>query len=219
MAITKLIFLDVDGVLINYQSLKDTNTVHPDCITNLNWLTDQLGDTVGIVVSSTWRKGGHDETEKLIREWGITGQYVGITPVLDRVTPGGAAVAVERGHEIQAFLDTIPEVKRFVILDDDADMAHLGDYLVRTRYEDGLTRADAEKALGVLSSTFNNHYAEFRNEKPDTLLQVGRHKNGFDFEMSRDDDLIESMCVTLTKDEAKTLAEMLNVWIEGDYAP
>jgi hypothetical protein len=69
------------------------------------------------------------------------------TPDMQR--PGGWGNGyVERGHEIADWLDRHPEVRGFVILDDDGDMAHLKDSLVQTKLHDGgLTEELADRAI------------------------------------------------------------------------
>lgn len=52
-----------------------------------------------------------------------------------------------RGHEIQEWLDDHPFVQRFVIVDDDGDMAHLMSKLVQTDFTDGLTKEKAGEII------------------------------------------------------------------------
>ncbi len=58
-----------------------------------------------------------------------------------------------RIDEIQRWLDTAhTAVGGFVILDDSSDMAHLGDMLVQTDSNAGLTMRDAQLAIEKLST-------------------------------------------------------------------
>jgi hypothetical protein len=71
-----------------------------------------------------------------------------------RKTPGGIYAAEARGQEIQAWLDGAPrygiEVESFVILDDDSDMVHLADRLVKTSFETGLLDEHVDRAIAML---------------------------------------------------------------------
>ena len=57
-----------------------------------------------------------------------------------------------RGDEIQDWLTRHPDVTQFVILDDDADMAHLLPYLVQTRTREGLTDEQTDEVIKRLSN-------------------------------------------------------------------
>jgi hypothetical protein len=91
-----------------------------------------------------------------MRQWlkdcGVKGKLVGMTPDLCHQKGSHLIVeAKERGHEIQAWLDTQnSNVESFVILDDDSDMAHLLSKLVQTKFEFGLTERDATRAITLL---------------------------------------------------------------------
>lgn len=137
---TKIIFLDIDGVVIPVTYLLSGNiNAAPRCVENLNRLVERTG--ADIVVSSTWRELGLEKVTAYLREWGVIGNIIDITPFLE---------GRPRGHEIKAWLDGQQHVSAFVILDDNYDMAELSDYLVLTDYETGLTRADAETAVSIL---------------------------------------------------------------------
>ncbi|MCL4296208.1 MAG: hypothetical protein KJ077_10790 [Anaerolineae bacterium] len=132
----KVIFLDIDGVLINLESLRHNGEAHPHCVYCLNWLTEQTGAV--IVVVSSMRKGGLEFVRQKLAGWGVIGTVIEITPELQRGS--------KRGQEIQAYLDQAPSISAFVILDDEADMEHLSDALVQTDYRRGLTILDARLA-------------------------------------------------------------------------
>lgn len=139
----QLVFLDIDGVLRNLEALKQHWLAHPDCVAALNRLTQDSGAV--IVVSSSWRgqgRGAVKDIAQRLAQMGVTGRIVGVTPRL-RDAP--------RGREIAAWLSTHRRpVEAFVILDDDADMAELGPYLVQTDSDTGLTAADVDRALRLL---------------------------------------------------------------------
>jgi hypothetical protein len=57
-----------------------------------------------------------------------------------------------RGREIDKWLKLHPEVKSFVIVDDDSDLDPLSDRHVLTSRGDGLSEGDADKAIEMLKS-------------------------------------------------------------------
>lgn len=134
----RVIFLDFDGVLNSIMWAEARTAENRGNLYGLDHEAVQrlarLVDAVGakIVVSSTWRKNRTVERLiELLKDAGYPGDppVIGKTPVLWRNEKGER---LERGHEIQQWLDENPGVESFVILDDDSDMAHLKDRLVRT---------------------------------------------------------------------------------------
>src|SRR5690606_5162475 len=88
-----------------------------------------------VVLSSSWRLV--EENAKAVQDYVC--EFIDKTPRMPR--PVGTSIeACERGHEIQAWLDKHPEVKRFAILDDDMDMLpeQLDDFF-KTSWQIGLT--------------------------------------------------------------------------------
>src|SRR5688572_12211883 len=145
----KVIFLDIEGVLLNLGSQRLGGEADPQCVARLNALTEATG--AALVVSSTWRSQGLDEITALLRGWGVTAPVAGITDdlsYLDLTSP----IGIQRGDEIGQWLDRHPDVEAFVILDDDDDMAGLLPYLVRTDTDFGLTDEQAEQARLVLAN-------------------------------------------------------------------
>lgn len=148
----KIIFLDIDGVLNNMESLRfprtrittskhSYSTAHPTCIKALNHLTAETD--ARLVISSTWRGLGLKNLRLLFQEWGIRGSVIGLTPDLG---------FVDRGIEIEAWLENNQPNDAYVILDDGDDMASLKQFLVQTDYEVGLTHNDALRAVAVLNN-------------------------------------------------------------------
>lgn len=152
----RVIFLDIDGVLVNRWSLSNHSGIyakaHPDCVAALNYIVEETGAC--IVVSSTWRHAGVSKMRDFLSEWGVKAKVLGCTPDLSR-KEGRLFIGTVRGDEIQAWLDGLSghfgPVESFVILDDDNDMRHLKDRLVRTEFVCGLTMLDAEKAVALLT--------------------------------------------------------------------
>jgi hypothetical protein len=112
----KVIFQDIDGVLNNYDVLREASRGHDELslrtnlgkthIERLNRLVSETGAV--LVISSTWRKF-HTvmEFREAFAERGFKGKIIDATPVLNK----------ERGYEIQKFLDErgeIYEIDQFV---------------------------------------------------------------------------------------------------------
>lgn len=154
----RIIFLDIDGVLVNLSCYGNGQTsdvytrADARAVAALNSITDATG--ARIVVSSVWRLGGLKKIRDILRAWGVTGKVIACTPDLARPAERGKLwVAVQRGDEIQAWLDSYKRspVESFCIIDDDADMKHLAGRLIQTDFTDGLTTAHAERAIEMLT--------------------------------------------------------------------
>lgn len=137
----KIIFLDVDGVLINNKNGKHWNQPDSACIAQLNRITDATG--AAIVLSSCWRVGRTAvECRELMTGWGVVGKVLGRT----------GEMAEARGYEIGAWLAAYPRpVDAFVIIDDDKDMTTFMDHLIRTDFREGLTPFNADAAITYLN--------------------------------------------------------------------
>jgi hypothetical protein len=141
-----VLFLDVDGVLVNLKSLQQRRALmekaDPGCVAALNRILDTT--KARVVVSSCWRIGRNlPELRELLRDWGVKATVIGRTPNL----------GTSRGSEIAAWLKEFEQsrdVASIVILDDDRDMDELSKFLVQTEFEPGLTEADADRAIAVL---------------------------------------------------------------------
>lgn len=148
----KVIFLDIDGVLVNRTSFTlprlkleghtlSYHTADPSCIALLNRIVAET--EARIVVSSVWRGLGMQRIKDIFKAWDADVQIVGLTAeIRDAI----------RGVEIQAWLDAQADVESFVILDDDSDMDELKHRLVETEAMLGLTPADADRAIAILNA-------------------------------------------------------------------
>lgn len=153
---TKLIFLDIDGVLDTYKSHYMLDPV----------LLDRLGNILGrtgawIVVSSSWRASNVPDTVEFMTDYDnprvgsnpfpFTDIVVGVTPILYSVVDGDIDRPATRGEEIAAYLKAHP-CDNYVILDDcDEMLRDQWTHLVLVNDEVGLTDADVEKAVGILN--------------------------------------------------------------------
>jgi len=147
----KAIFLDIDGVM---NSTKSSHRLYlqgygyfngipvPETVGPLNKIIAMTG--AQIVISSSWRKKTNIfGLEYLLFLTGVRGEIIGVTPTIHNV---------ERGVEIQEWLDTDgKDATHFVILDDSTDVAHLTEHHVKVDDNVGLTFANAEKAIEILT--------------------------------------------------------------------
>lgn len=132
----KIIFLDIDGVLNNYDTPGELICWDPELVKILNRIIKETD--AKIVLSSTWRQIDY-RCDAIKNDMKIN--YIGKTPKLWK----------KRGVEIQTWLDENPGVEKFVILDDDSDMVHLMSHLLQTDGEFGLTNEIADEAIKRLN--------------------------------------------------------------------
>ena len=114
----KIIFLDIDGVLNSIDSMLSLHGCNESKLDHVSvMLLKRLCEQTDakIVISSTWRRSR--ATKDFIEMFAKHHNWFD-APVISR-TP---VLNTERGHEIQEWLDSHPEVPNFVILDDDSDM-------------------------------------------------------------------------------------------------
>lgn len=147
-----VLFLDVDGVL--NRCGKSYARLESGLIDNLVRIVDETD--CRIVVSSTWRwmPGPMAELTKALEDRGIA--ILSSTPVHQIRTQGGIYTASVRGDEIQAWMDEHGTPERFCIVDDDGDMAHLTDKLIKTSSFDGLTDSHADRIIAALNHLLND---------------------------------------------------------------
>lgn len=141
-----VVFLDYDGV-VNIPMWDDNgehcNYGHPfggkvNCFQAVQWVSEfcQQFD-YSIVVTSSWRMS------KNYKECLINGglrkgiKILGRTRRLDDK---------HRGDEIQEYLDRHPEIDKFIIFDDETDMGHLKDHLLKCNSVVGFTLVEFENA-------------------------------------------------------------------------
>lgn len=151
----RIIFLDIDGVLVNIRSLKERSgrdaVADHKCVYALNKITNITG--AKIVLASSWRFCGLEEMRLILAHWGVRGELIGCTPDLTMPPPTSDAlyVGVPRSREIQSWMDENGKPDFFVVIDDDADAGIDGRQVI-TRFEDGLTESGAFQAIAILRS-------------------------------------------------------------------
>lgn len=155
---TKVVFLDVDGVLNNGAWARrmweegvhvyHDNLLEDRALRLLRSLIEQTG--AKIVVSSAWRKIP-EAMESLCTQL----EFYKL-PVFD-ITP---YVGGERGDDITAWFNRHPGEYRYVILDDDSDMGEHLDHLVKTNFDEGLTYDKVSECITILNDTISNSKEE-----------------------------------------------------------
>ncbi len=134
---TKIVFLDIDGVLNRRDTFAYSGTsfcLERECVKRMKNILEKTGAQV--VLSSVWRK--YEEGKALVR-WHI--EFIDQTKELDAI----------RGEEIKEWLDRHPDVEKYAILDDDTDMLP-GQPLFQTSIQKGLTNKIAQKVIVHLLS-------------------------------------------------------------------
>lgn len=159
------VFLDLDGVLNDNTWMEKAKEwfasqhlawwrpgedlwrlINPTLAAHVNSLTERTN--AQIIISSSHRRSirPFGALVQIFRKGGITGPIVGETPCEPK----------SRGAEIQAFLDARdrrdPQLRNFVILDDEAVGESLRSRHVHTQIGVGLTSADVERAIAILAS-------------------------------------------------------------------
>lgn len=157
-----LIFLDIDGVLnsdtwfasLGREPNGNVDDIDPSAVRRLNSLVERTD--AKIIISSTWRLFyRRPALQSILSRCGLKSRIAGVTPTV----PNGV-----RGDEIQSWLNVsnlIPGAYSptgMVILDDDADMAHLSPWLVRTSAHVGLTEEDVDRAVDVIRRPMQTVY-------------------------------------------------------------
>jgi hypothetical protein len=155
----KVIFLDIDGVLVTRNSIKYQHLNYPDnteiifskkAVKNLNKLIRLTG--AKIVISSTWRLFHTiDELRAIFKKQKIKGKIISITSA-ERAT---IEEDIPRGKKIADWLDEHPDVEQYVVIDDDveADCIQFHPYnCVETSYKRGFSQEDRfNEALAILN--------------------------------------------------------------------
>jgi hypothetical protein len=139
----KIIFLDIDGVL-NSQ----TNAMEEVHIDNRKMILLRKiieATEANIVITSTWRINYDLSFFKgLFWATGFGWNEDGVTPR----TPNG-----HRGTEIEKWLENYPDVKTYIIIDDDSDFHdHQKKFFVHTSWRSGLTTEHAQRAIRLLTN-------------------------------------------------------------------
>ena len=156
---TKIIFLDVDGVLNSsefFDRQKDPecfldHDVDPKAVEVLNTIVARTGAKV--VISSTWRICHYDLLLNVLNEYKFFGHVIGKTP------KRGCSSCL-RGNEILDWMKDNEGIigrhyydyKNYVILDDDSDMLYWQkDNFVKTDNRYGLLPSHIDQIVEILN--------------------------------------------------------------------
>jgi hypothetical protein len=155
---SKILFLDVDGVL-NHRAVFVPGNPAPIC--PLAWdrckrVVAQTG--AKIVLSSTWRKGilgadRHLEKLKSIGLFRLTHADWRTPLNLPHFGDEPFAEYPKRGDEIASWLSDHPDVATYAIVDDDSDMLwSQRPFFVQTNFDAGLLDPHCERLIGILGA-------------------------------------------------------------------
>ena len=159
---TSVLFLDVDGVLNHraiFQPSRSGSPLSPAAIRRLRNIVSITGCRV--VLSSTWRMLPH-HVEQLRAAGGFPSPHddwrtVELPLLVQKGASAGKSIllpgvnAPRRGDEIAEWLSRHPEVDRFAIVDDDADMLpEQVPHFVQTSFDDGLLDHHAARLVNLL---------------------------------------------------------------------
>lgn len=145
----KVIFLDVDGVLNNWDTTvftaKGFQFVEDEKVALLKSIINATDAKV--VLSSDWRydRNSSDDSDFVELRDKLSLFNISFFDFTPEITWD------DRGKEIQSWLDSHPDVTDFVIIDDRDDMQPNMDHLVQTVLKDGLTEELAAKAIKMLN--------------------------------------------------------------------
>jgi hypothetical protein len=165
---TKIIFLDLDGVINTISRSYDKDTRDESRVNSIaasKQLNRILKETnCKVVVSSSWRTVpdymNGNLPYALERMFGLTdfvSHYIGDTPDLNPVLPCPyeeyVEKYIERGVEIKSWLDNNQYDGKFVILDDIADeFEGFEENLFVTKMETGITKEIADAVIKYLNT-------------------------------------------------------------------
>ena len=152
----KVIFLDIDGVLIPVSGAGN-NGFNGRNIDNLNELIKKTG--AKIVISSDWREKGIDYVKNVLYNSGVRGDIIGMTPRFKIIDEIYGEIKVPRGLEIQKWIEkfnsfdgeNLDYVLNYVILDDHMDMlVEQLDHMIEIDQSKGFDGKSLKDALTIL---------------------------------------------------------------------
>lgn len=164
-SIEKVIFLDIDGVLNNFDSPEvHREVIDKNMVLRLKRIVDASG--ANIILTSSWRLFYH--TWQNCGDQRLAEHYKKLMAAFEEsnITVYGVTNEVSYGansrpEEINEWLGSHQDIKNYVILDDSSwDWGILSDYVVTTRRRDyysengwrsGLEDEDADRAISILS--------------------------------------------------------------------
>lgn len=150
----KVLFLDIDGVCNSraFAELGNSlwNNTDPAAVALVRRIIDET--KCKVVLSSTWRL--YPDSRKAVKQQVC--HYIDMTKDMQAGEKRGI---VDRGVEVQEWLDRHPYVTQYAILDDESDfLPH--QWLFKTTFEKGITEDIAQAVIDHLtadSRTFHKY--------------------------------------------------------------
>ncbi len=148
-----IIFLDIDGVLVPFGDNVPMYPVFlPRCVDSLKSIFAAV-PTARVVFSSTWRLPAH--VNRLHEQWAEHGfpESLAMDGTPDLRGEPDVSRLHRRGLEILAWLNTHPDVKQWVVIDDERSAIEATldcERCVFTEPGRGLTADDVEAAIQIL---------------------------------------------------------------------
>ena len=135
----KVIFLDIDGVLnsTDYMHELIDNNVHEYENDIYQFIDENAVNIIvnlckeynlKLVITSSWRHFNLESTLEYFKEienkkiWSLIPYIIGVTPRAWIEKEDGHLDFLDRGYEIEKYLNENKEIDEYVILDDDTDM-------------------------------------------------------------------------------------------------
>lgn len=142
----KVLFLDIDGVCNSRRFANEGNSLwnntDPEAVKLIRRIIKETDCRV--VLSSTWRM--YPDSRKAVREQVC--HYIDCTKDMQDGAKWGI---VERGLEVQEWLDRHPEVIQYAIVDDNSDFLPK-QWLFRTTFDQGITEDIAQAIIDHLNA-------------------------------------------------------------------
>ena len=140
----KIIFLDIDGVMITDFKPIDHWYANPECIKNLKILVDAGAE---IVITSKWKRFLLEETKADLSGIGIPSLWIKDQTIDGYHHPKGLTVA--RGSEIRHWVrQYLTPEDRWVIIDDESDILfNQAEHFFPTQSNTGLTKEITDQIM------------------------------------------------------------------------
>lgn len=143
----KILFLDIDGVCnsLEYAKRHGMNLWHATDPALVKLVRRIIEETkCDVVLSSTWRL--YPEAKAVVRR--DVCHFIDCTKDLQGGEKRGV---VDRGVEVQEWLDRHPEVQQYAILDDEPDFLP-NQWLFKTTFAKGITEEIADAVIAHLNA-------------------------------------------------------------------
>ena len=169
----KVIFLDIDGVLnsTDYMHELIDNNVHEYEYFIYQFIDDNAVNIIlnlckeynlKLVITSSWRHFDLKSTLEYFNEienkklWPLIPYIIGVTPRAWIENEQGYFDTLDRGYEIEKYLNENKEIDEYVILDDDTDMLEpQKEHFIHIDSKHGLNDSYVDKIKKILNIVKN----------------------------------------------------------------